>query len=957
METTPVQLEEKLATRSHLSMSASSRPSSQGRRITLLSAAVVTIGIVLAALFPSMAQAASGSISVSLGSSARFSVLASAAATIPGSDLPGEVGAGVAITDDAGTKYGSVRHAVNDAATISALSDAKAAYDSLAALAPTGSLTGADLGGQRVHPGVYPQVAAYTVTTSVTFDAQDDPNATFVMQSDATLNTTASTTMTLVNGASASNIFWVLKGAATLGASSHFSGTVLSGAGITVGAGSHINGRAFALNGAVTLDSDVFGEIDTTAPVIAITGGATAWASTSTPRISGTTDAVAGSVVSVSVGSQKLTATVTAEGTWSVTAAALGEGPVSVSVSVTDAGGNTGRASQTLTVDTVAPIVSITGGAKAWASSTTPTISGTTDAVMGSVVTVLVGSQKLTAIVAVGGTWSVAAAALGQGPVSVSVSVTDAAGNTGRASQALTVDTTVPVIAITGGAKALVSTATPKISGTTDAVVGSVVTVLVGSQKLTAIVAVGGKWSVTAAALGEGAVSVSASVTDAAGNTGRASQAMTVDTTAPVIAITGGAKAWASSTTPRISGTTDAVVGSVVTVWVGSQKLTATVTAQGAWSVVAKALGQGPVSVSVSVTDAAGNTGRASQALTVDTVAPTVTITGGAKTTTVSATPLIAGTTDAPQGSLIKVTISNQIITTTVNAGGTWSVRAASLGNGTFKVTAIATDAAGNTGAAIQSLTIAIPTPTPTQGSDWVANYSAPIIQGTTDAAVGSQVTVTIASQVLTTSVKAGGLWGLRLNPMPNDTYAVSIAVTDPAGKRGSVTQNLRIDTNLGAPAGGSATPCGAIAVNKEVVVSVATQTLTASIARLGIWAVAPNSAASCGFVVVASVADQSGDTGMFSRVAVGQNPAPSVTIDGGVAATASTSTVSGTTTAPVGSKVVIRYSEQTLTTSVMADGTWSVVRNPLAPGIHQVVVAITSAAGIGYAMQMLTTK
>ena len=240
MESTPVQLKKLLKisrpTRIKIATVESSRRVVAARRGTLYGAAIVTTGVMMAVLCPSVAQASAGPASVNLGNAARFSVLASAAATLPGSTLPGEVGAGTVITDDAGTKYGSILHAVNDAATVAALTDATTAYNTLAALAPTGTLTGDDLTGQEVFPGVYHRVAAFAMTTPVTFNAQGDPSAIFVMQSDAALNTTASSTMNLLNGAKASNIFWVVKGAATLGASSYFSGTILSAAAITVGA-------------------------------------------------------------------------------------------------------------------------------------------------------------------------------------------------------------------------------------------------------------------------------------------------------------------------------------------------------------------------------------------------------------------------------------------------------------------------------------------------------------------------------------------------------------------------------------------------------------------------------------------------------------------------------------------------------------------------------------------------
>ena len=63
--------------------------------------------------------------------------------------------------------------------------------------------------------------------------------------------------MNLVNGAQASHIFWVTVGAATLGASSNFYGTMLSGAAVTVGASTHVHGAALSVVAAVTLGATV----------------------------------------------------------------------------------------------------------------------------------------------------------------------------------------------------------------------------------------------------------------------------------------------------------------------------------------------------------------------------------------------------------------------------------------------------------------------------------------------------------------------------------------------------------------------------------------------------------------------------------------------------------------------------------------------------------------------------
>ncbi len=81
---------------------------------------------------------------------------------------------------------------------------------------------------------------------------------------------------------------------------------------------------------------------------------------------------------------------------------------------MTDNAGNTAVETQTLTVDLTAPTFAINGGASVTTADSTPTISGTSNAV-GRTVTVTVAGQTLTAVVTAGGTWSVTAAVLSNG--------------------------------------------------------------------------------------------------------------------------------------------------------------------------------------------------------------------------------------------------------------------------------------------------------------------------------------------------------------------------------------------------------------------------------------------------------------------------------------------------------------------------------------------------------------
>ena len=111
-----------------------------------------------------------------------------------------------------------------------------------------------------------------------------------------------------------------------------------------------------------------------------------------------------------------------------------------VVMTVSDPAGNQATASQTLTVNTVAPVVLITGGATDTTSSFNPTISGSTDTELaGDTITVTMAGQTQMTLVQPDGTWNVTFSAVSAGPWSVHATVTDGAGNVGSAAQTLTI--------------------------------------------------------------------------------------------------------------------------------------------------------------------------------------------------------------------------------------------------------------------------------------------------------------------------------------------------------------------------------------------------------------------------------------------------------------------------------------------------------------------------------------
>ncbi|MCW2765967.1 MAG: hypothetical protein JWO11_1926 [Nocardioides sp.] len=479
---------------------------------------------------PAVALAAAATF-VDLGTAATYSILAgtSVANTGAGTVLAGDLGlspSGTITGFPPGTLAGTIHD--KDAAAETAQSDRADAY--AAAAAQTGGTAFAgDQAGVTFHPGVHTTAAAFSNTGTMTLDADGDSNAVFVFQIGAALSSAAASKVVLTDGALANNVYWQVVGAISLGAGAKYVGTFLGAGAIAFGDGASLKGRALTPGSvAVTNSPFTVAKDDLTAPAVTIDGGATRSTNDTTPTISGTTDEPVGRAVTVSVAGQTLTTTVGAGGGWGVSATALSSGPHDVVASVTDASQNTGTATQVLTVDVAAPIVTINGGATRATKDTTPLISGTADAPSGAAVTVTVGGQTLTTSVGAGGTWSVGAATLTEAAHSVVASVDDAAQNTGSATQILTVDVTVPVVTIDGGATRSTNDTSPWTYGTTAEQAGTTVRVTVGGQTLTATVLAGGTWGVSATTLPEGAHTVVASITDAAQNRGTATQTLTI---------------------------------------------------------------------------------------------------------------------------------------------------------------------------------------------------------------------------------------------------------------------------------------------------------------------------------------------------------------------------------------------------------------------------------------------
>jgi hypothetical protein len=143
-----------------------------------------------------------------------------------------------------------------------------AAYNDVAGLTGGFALPG-DLAGVTLAPGLLSSAAAVSNTGTVTLDGGGNPNAVFVFQVGGALTMAAGAQVKLIDGAQASNVFWQVNGAAAIGAGDTFVGTLMAHDAVAIGAGTEVNGRAFALTGAISLDSN---EFYSAPPAVAIDG-------------------------------------------------------------------------------------------------------------------------------------------------------------------------------------------------------------------------------------------------------------------------------------------------------------------------------------------------------------------------------------------------------------------------------------------------------------------------------------------------------------------------------------------------------------------------------------------------------------------------------------------------------------------------------------------------------------
>ncbi|MEO8955881.1 MAG: ice-binding family protein [Ktedonobacteraceae bacterium] len=193
-----------------------------------------------------------------LGTAGNFAVLGASTVTNTGATVvTGDLGVspGTAVTGFPPGIVNGTKH-ITDAVALQAQSDVAVAYVDAAGQPCDFNLTGQDLGGKILTPGVYCFSSSAQLTGQLKIDSQGNPASVFIFQIGSTLTTASNSSVLQINGTQACNIFWQVGSSATLGTNTDFSGNILALTSITATTGARFNGSLYARTGAVTLDTN-----------------------------------------------------------------------------------------------------------------------------------------------------------------------------------------------------------------------------------------------------------------------------------------------------------------------------------------------------------------------------------------------------------------------------------------------------------------------------------------------------------------------------------------------------------------------------------------------------------------------------------------------------------------------------------------------------------------------------
>jgi type VI secretion system secreted protein VgrG len=208
---------------------------------------------------------------ITLGTADDFALLGGSAITNAGGALTyiiGDVGSSPtpAVTGLTQSQVAGMLFLAASPVTAAAQKGLTVGYDQAEAAPCTINLTGEDLGGMTLGPGVYCFSSSAQLTGALKLDAYGNADAQWIFQIGSTLTTASDSTVSIVLGHAAGNeatplwkkelrggnVYWQVGSSATIGTGNVFLGQILAHVSITLDGGT-LKGKALASTGAVTM--------------------------------------------------------------------------------------------------------------------------------------------------------------------------------------------------------------------------------------------------------------------------------------------------------------------------------------------------------------------------------------------------------------------------------------------------------------------------------------------------------------------------------------------------------------------------------------------------------------------------------------------------------------------------------------------------------------------------------
>jgi predicted secreted protein len=588
-----------------------------------------------------------------------------------------------------------------------------------------------------------------------------------------------------------------------------------------------------------------------------------------TTSFSGTADA--GTTVKLYDGATEIGSVTASGGAWTIPVAGLAEGSHTITAQAFDAAGNASAASSGLavTVDRTPPSTTIASAglsADTGASDTDMITSAGAQTISGTLSANLVAGEQVMVSIDNGATWTAATASAGMntwemaatfsGSDVLRVRVVDAAGNAEATySHVYVVDTTPPAAPSTpdldtasdsGSSHSddVTSVTLPSFSGTAE--VGATVRLFDGGIEIGSAVAADGTWHITTSsttALGERTHFITAIATDLAGNssTNSAALELVVKTSGPVTTI----KTMALSTDSGTAGdfitneNSQTVSGTLSAALAAGERVQFSLDQGAHWTDAASAAGSdawsfgatltaGPHDIQVRVLDAVDNSGPVrTQAYTLDSVKPAVTITSDAAQLKLGETATITftfsedpGTSFSWDGSSGDLTVSGGTLSA---ISGTGPVRTAVFtpaaasngGTASITVTGAYEDAAGNSGTAGLTPSISFDTLAPGASSapdldkdsdsgvsdtDNLTHDTALVFSGSAEAGAIVRLYDTNGSTEIGHGTAIGGTWTITTAALADGDHTITAKVFDGAGNVSATSGPITVTVDATKP-------------------------------------------------------------------------------------------------------------------------------------------------------------